>query len=160
MANRSCDWLEYEKTNNPNSPLLLTVNFPAPHGPEDAAPSWQTVFNSTRQPINLENYNYVNNEKKHSLLREGSNAIKLYQKGSSRVKASEWIYLIEMYYTFTTPIQPIKRQIDKQMDPETIKFGNMLRRKRLQVEWINYCCGSEEIDFLILDFVIRWWCGE
>ena len=85
MANRSCDWLEYEKTKNPNSPLLLTVNFPAPHGPEDAAPSWQTVFNSTRQPINLENYNYVNNEKKHSLLRKGLNAIKLYQKGSSGV---------------------------------------------------------------------------
>lgn len=92
VANRSCEWLEYEKQKNPDSPLLLTVNFPAPHGPEDAAPAWQTVFNSTRQPINLENYNYVNNEKKHSLL----------------------------------------RQIDKQMDPETIKFGNMLRRKRLQ----------------------------
>ena len=81
MANRSCDWLEYEKNKNPNSPLLLTVNFPAPHGPEDAAPSWQTVFNSTRQPINLENYNYVNNEKKHSLLRKGSNVIKFNQNG-------------------------------------------------------------------------------
>ena len=29
--------------------------------------------------------------------------------------------------------EPIKRQIDKPMDPETVKFGNMLRRKRLQV---------------------------
>ena len=50
------------------SPLLLTVNFPAPHGPEDAAQQYQTIFNSTSNPLN-QNYNYVKNDKKHRLLR-------------------------------------------------------------------------------------------
>ena len=70
VANRSCQWLEYEKNKDPNRPLLLTVNFPAPHGPEDAAPPWQGVFNTTKPPILNENYNYVNNEKKHYVLRK------------------------------------------------------------------------------------------
>ena len=121
VANRSCQWLEYEHKLNPERPLLLTVNFPAPHGPEvgfpfflnlnssfkktffvitkcfhvweknfldsaifsirqfgqkcisypkDAAPPWQGVFNTTKPPILNENYNYVNNEKKHHVLRK------------------------------------------------------------------------------------------
>ena len=70
VANRSCQWLAYEHEHNPEKPKLLTVHFPAPHGPEDAAPPWQGVFNTTKPPILNENYNYVNNEKKHHVLRK------------------------------------------------------------------------------------------
>jgi hypothetical protein len=74
MANRSVEWLRYQKEKDPTKPLLLTLNFPAPHGPEDAADKYQSVFNNTlisrfgREQFS--NYNNVlGNAKKNSLLK-------------------------------------------------------------------------------------------
>jgi len=64
MANRSVEWIQYQKRVNPKNPILLTLNFPAPHGPEDGAKKYQKVFNNTRvQRVTREQFANYNNVK-------------------------------------------------------------------------------------------------
>ena len=64
MANRSIDWIRYQKEKDPKKPILLTLNFPAPHGPEDAAQKYQGVFNNTatQRVTRTQDKNYNNIE--------------------------------------------------------------------------------------------------
>ena len=60
------------KVDSSKMPTFLYPSFAPKCTPlsEDAAPPWQGVFNTTKPPILNENYNYVNNEKKHYVLRK------------------------------------------------------------------------------------------
>ena len=64
MANRSVEWIRYQKEKEPKKPILLTLNFPAPHGPEDAAQKYQGVFNNTatQRVTRTQDKNYNNIE--------------------------------------------------------------------------------------------------
>ncbi|CAG5111223.1 Oidioi.mRNA.OKI2018_I69.chr2.g5551.t1.cds [Oikopleura dioica] len=44
IANRSSQWVQDQHRLDPDSPKLLVVNFPAPHGPADAAPRHTDEF--------------------------------------------------------------------------------------------------------------------
>ena len=75
MANRSSEFIKHHVQTSPQNPFLVTLNFPAPHGPEDAANKYQSVFNNTRvQRVTREqfaNYNNVQfNKDKNWLLRQ------------------------------------------------------------------------------------------
>lgn len=69
IANDSVTFLRMSKQYFPTKPVLMMVSTPAPHGPEDAAPQYQHMFeNNTlhRTP----SWNYVNNSDKQWLLKE------------------------------------------------------------------------------------------
>lgn len=56
------EWIRHQKATDPKNPILLTLNFPAPHGPEDAAKKYQSVFNNTRvQRVTREQFANYNN---------------------------------------------------------------------------------------------------
>ncbi|XP_030748140.1 extracellular sulfatase SULF-1 homolog isoform X2 [Sitophilus oryzae] len=44
IANDSITFLRNSKKQFPNKPLMLTMAFPAPHGPEDSAPQYSSLF--------------------------------------------------------------------------------------------------------------------
>ncbi|GJQ82813.1 Sulf1 [Trypoxylus dichotomus] len=44
IANDSIAFLRQSKKNNANKPVMLTMSFPAPHGPEDSAPQYSHLF--------------------------------------------------------------------------------------------------------------------
>lgn len=44
IANDSIAFLRQSKQQNQNKPVLLTMSFPAPHGPEDSAPQYSHLF--------------------------------------------------------------------------------------------------------------------
>ncbi|XP_065163647.1 extracellular sulfatase SULF-1 homolog isoform X1 [Atheta coriaria] len=44
IANDSIAFLRQSKKNNVNKPVMLTMSFPAPHGPEDSAPQYSHLF--------------------------------------------------------------------------------------------------------------------
>ncbi|KAH8417402.1 hypothetical protein KR222_010525, partial [Zaprionus bogoriensis] len=44
IANDSIAFLRSSKQQNPKKPVLLTMSFPAPHGPEDSAPQYSHLF--------------------------------------------------------------------------------------------------------------------
>ena len=80
MANRSVEWIRYQKEKEPKKPILLTLNFPAPHGPEDAAQKYQGVFNNTatQRVTRTGNKNYNNiehNPSKNWLLSQITNRL-------------------------------------------------------------------------------------
>lgn len=44
IANDSIAFLRQSKQQNQNKPVMLTMSFPAPHGPEDSAPQYSHLF--------------------------------------------------------------------------------------------------------------------
>lgn len=44
IANDSIAFLRQSKKNNAHKPVMLTMSFPAPHGPEDSAPQYSHLF--------------------------------------------------------------------------------------------------------------------
>lgn len=67
IANDSITFLKQSKQYFPTKPLMMMLSVPAPHGPEDAAPQYQHMFeNNTlhRTP----SWNYMNNSDKQWLL--------------------------------------------------------------------------------------------
>lgn len=44
IANDSIAFLRQSKKNNAYKPVMLTMSFPAPHGPEDSAPQYSHLF--------------------------------------------------------------------------------------------------------------------
>ncbi|XP_053383354.1 extracellular sulfatase Sulf-1-like isoform X2 [Mercenaria mercenaria] len=67
IANDSITFLKQSKQYFPTKPVMMMLSVPAPHGPEDAAPQYQHMFeNNTlhRTP----SWNYMNNSDKQWLL--------------------------------------------------------------------------------------------
>lgn len=46
VANDSVSFMHYSKRKYPSKPLMMMLSLPAPHGPEDAAPQYQHMFNN------------------------------------------------------------------------------------------------------------------
>jgi extracellular sulfatase Sulf len=44
VTNRSLAFIEESVLSNPSSPFLAVMSYPGPHGPEDAAPQYQSLF--------------------------------------------------------------------------------------------------------------------
>jgi extracellular sulfatase Sulf len=44
IANDSIAFLRQSKKNSAHKPVMLTMSFPAPHGPEDSAPQYSHLF--------------------------------------------------------------------------------------------------------------------
>uniref|UniRef100_T1JA64 Sulfatase N-terminal domain-containing protein n=1 Tax=Strigamia maritima TaxID=126957 RepID=T1JA64_STRMM len=68
ITNDSLAFLRQSKQYFGNKPVLLVASYPAPHGPEDAAPQYQNMFfnnTSHRTP----NWNYAPNQDKQWILR-------------------------------------------------------------------------------------------
>ncbi|RUS88020.1 hypothetical protein EGW08_004186 [Elysia chlorotica] len=71
IARRGTDWLRESKRTRPTEPVMMVLSVPAPHGPEDAAPQYQHMFeNNTdhRTPA----WNHAPNPDKQWLLQHKS----------------------------------------------------------------------------------------
>jgi len=44
ITNRSMNFLRWSLTTSPDTPVLATLSYPGPHGPEDSAPQYQGLF--------------------------------------------------------------------------------------------------------------------
>ncbi|XP_017784747.1 PREDICTED: extracellular sulfatase SULF-1 homolog isoform X2 [Nicrophorus vespilloides] len=67
IANDSIAFLRQSKKNNVNKPVMLTMSFPAPHGPEDSAPQYSHLFfNVTTH--HTPSYDYAPNPDKQWIL--------------------------------------------------------------------------------------------
>lgn len=44
ITNRSLNFLRWSLTTSPDTPVLATLSYPGPHGPEDSAPQYQGLF--------------------------------------------------------------------------------------------------------------------
>ncbi|KAF5295052.1 hypothetical protein FQR65_LT10605 [Abscondita terminalis] len=67
IANDSIAFLRQSKKNNAHKPVMLTMSFPAPHGPEDSAPQYSHLFfNVTTH--HTPSYDYAPNPDKQWIL--------------------------------------------------------------------------------------------
>lgn len=67
IANDSIAFLRQSKKNNQHKPVMLTMSFPAPHGPEDSAPQYSHLFfNVTTH--HTPSYDYAPNPDKQWIL--------------------------------------------------------------------------------------------
>ncbi|XP_074595651.1 putative extracellular sulfatase Sulf-1 homolog isoform X2 [Brevipalpus obovatus] len=65
IINDSLTFLRRSRENFPNAPVLMVLSFPSPHGPEEAAPQYQHLF----QNVTTHRWNYAPNPDKQWLLR-------------------------------------------------------------------------------------------
>ncbi|KAL8609423.1 hypothetical protein ACOMHN_006610 [Nucella lapillus] len=68
IANDSVAFFKHTKHHNPSKPVMMVLSVPAPHGPEDAAPQYQHMFDNNTDHRTA-TWNLAPNEDKEWLLR-------------------------------------------------------------------------------------------